>query len=165
MYTHPEHIFTCVSRFPVCCFVFSSSGEGHGNPLQCSCLENPVDRGAWWAAVHGVAQSRTGLKRLSGSSSLFLREAPHLPPTQTARLQSPLGPGLLWVLSAEQTSCGGAHSRRGLCYTRCCACQGSSQPIPTTPVSLCSTSASPSRPCTEARSCRWSADSDTLRAV
>ena len=41
------------------------SGEGNGNPLQCSCLENPVDRGAWWAAVHRVAQSRTGLKRLS----------------------------------------------------------------------------------------------------
>ena len=34
-------------------------GEGNGNPLQYSCLENPVDRGAWWAAVHGVAQSRT----------------------------------------------------------------------------------------------------------
>ena len=32
-------------------------GEGNGNPLQCSCLENPVDRGAWWAAVHRVAQS------------------------------------------------------------------------------------------------------------
>ena len=41
------------------------SGEGNGNPLQYSCLENPVDRGAWWAAVHRVAQSRTGLKRLS----------------------------------------------------------------------------------------------------
>ena len=40
-------------------------GEGHGNLLQYSCLENPVDRGAWWAAVHGVAQSRTRLKRLS----------------------------------------------------------------------------------------------------
>ena len=40
-------------------------GEGSGNPLQYSCLENPVDRGAWWAAVHGVAQSRTGLKWLS----------------------------------------------------------------------------------------------------
>ena len=39
-------------------------GEGNGNPLQCSCLENPVDRGAWWAAVHGVAQSRTRLKQL-----------------------------------------------------------------------------------------------------
>ena len=44
-------------------------GEGNGNPLQCSCLENPRDRGAWWAAVHGVAQSRTRLKRLSSSSS------------------------------------------------------------------------------------------------
>ena len=40
-------------------------GEGNGNPLQCSCLENPGDRGAWWAAVYGVAQSRTRLKRLS----------------------------------------------------------------------------------------------------
>ena len=42
-------------------------GEGNGNPLQCSCLENPRDRGAWWAAVYGVAQSRTRLKRLSSS--------------------------------------------------------------------------------------------------
>ena len=37
-------------------------GEGNGNPLQCSCLENPRGRGAWWAAVYGVAQSRTRLK-------------------------------------------------------------------------------------------------------
>ena len=42
-------------------------GEGNGNPLQCSCLENPGDGGAWWAAVYGVAQSRTWLKRLSSS--------------------------------------------------------------------------------------------------
>ena len=42
-----------------------SPGEGHGNPLQYSCLENPMDRGAWWATVHGVAKSRTQLKRLS----------------------------------------------------------------------------------------------------
>ena len=42
---------------------------GNGNPLWCSCLENPRDRGAWWAAVYGVAQSRTWLKRLSSSSS------------------------------------------------------------------------------------------------
>ena len=47
----------------------SCIGEGDGNPLQCSCLENPRDRGAWWAAVYGVAQSRTRLKRLSSSSS------------------------------------------------------------------------------------------------
>ena len=44
-------------------------GEGNGNPLQCSCLENPRDGGAWWAAVSGVSQSRTRLKRLSSSSS------------------------------------------------------------------------------------------------
>ena len=50
-------------------FSFSRIGEGNGNPLQCSCLENPRDGGAWWAAVHGVAQSRTRLKRLSSSSS------------------------------------------------------------------------------------------------
>ena len=41
-------------------------GEGHGNPLQCSCLENPTDRGAWWATIdYRVTKSRTGLKRLS----------------------------------------------------------------------------------------------------
>ena len=44
-------------------------GEGNGNPLQCSCLENPRDGGAWWAAVYGVTQSRTRLKWLSSSSS------------------------------------------------------------------------------------------------
>ena len=49
-------------------------GEGNGNPLQCSCLENPWDGGAWWAAVHGVAQSRTRLKRLS--SSRTTRDSP-----------------------------------------------------------------------------------------
>ena len=47
----------------------SCIAEGTGNPLQCSRLENPKDGGAWWAAVHGVAQSRTRLKRLSSSSS------------------------------------------------------------------------------------------------
>jgi len=47
----------------------SCIGEGNGNPLQCSCLENPRDGGAWWAAVYGVAQSRTQLKWLSSSSS------------------------------------------------------------------------------------------------
>ena len=47
-------------------------GEGNGNPLQYSCLENPVDRGAWWAAVYGVAQSWTQLKQLSSGSSSFL---------------------------------------------------------------------------------------------
>ena len=50
-------------------FSLSCIGEGNGNPRQCSCLENPRDGGAWWAAVYGVAQSRTRLKRLSSSSS------------------------------------------------------------------------------------------------
>ena len=50
-------------------FSLSCIGEGNGNPLQCSCLENPRDEGAWWAAVYGVTQSRTRLKRLSSSSS------------------------------------------------------------------------------------------------
>ena len=47
-------------------------GEGNGNPLQFSCLENSRDRGAWWAAVYGVAQGRTRLKRRSSSSSDLL---------------------------------------------------------------------------------------------
>ena len=50
-------------------FSLSCIGEGNGNPLQCSCLENPREGGACWAAVYGVAQSRTRLKRLSSSSS------------------------------------------------------------------------------------------------
>ena len=50
-------------------FSLSCIGEGNGNPLQCSCLENPREGGAWWADVYGVAQSWTWLKRLSSSSS------------------------------------------------------------------------------------------------
>jgi len=49
----------------------SCFGEGNDNPLQCSCLENPRDGGAWWAAIYGVAQSWTRLKRLSSSSSSY----------------------------------------------------------------------------------------------
>ena len=49
----------------------SCIGEGNANPLQCSCLENPRDRGVWWAAVYGVAQSQTRLKRLSSSRDLI----------------------------------------------------------------------------------------------
>ena len=50
-------------------FSLSCIGEGNGNPLQCSCLENPRNRGTWWAAVYGVTQSRTRLKWLSRSST------------------------------------------------------------------------------------------------
>ena len=55
-------------------FHFSPSciGEGNGNPLQCSCLENPRDRAVWWAAVYGVAQSRTRLKWLSSIAKIIL---------------------------------------------------------------------------------------------
>ena len=61
-------------------FSLSCTGEGNGNPLQCSCLENPRDGGAWWAAVCGVAQSRTWLKRLSSSSKITqLREKQESP--------------------------------------------------------------------------------------
>ena len=57
-------------------FSFSCIGERNGNPLQCSCLENPRDGGAWWAAVSGVAQSWPRLKRLiNSSSSLGLEKA------------------------------------------------------------------------------------------
>ena len=52
-------------------FSLSRNGEGNGNPLQCSCLENPRNGRAWWTAVYGVTQSQTGLKRLSSSSSLI----------------------------------------------------------------------------------------------
>ena len=53
----------------------SCIGAGNGNPLQCSCLEKPRDRGAWWAAVYGVAQSRTRLKRLRDRKSTRLNSS------------------------------------------------------------------------------------------
>ena len=53
-------------------FSLSCIGEGNGNPLQCSCLENPRDGGAWWAAVYGVTQSQMRLKQLSSSSSMVV---------------------------------------------------------------------------------------------
>ena len=59
-------------------FSLSCIGEGNGNPLQCSCLENPRDGGAWWAAVYGVAQSRTRLSDLAAAAArkLFLFQGP-----------------------------------------------------------------------------------------
>ena len=63
--------------------------EGNGNPLQCSCLENPRDGGAWWATVNGVAQSRTRLKRLSSSKN----------PNWMPRIRYPIGH---WVSSFYQ---------------------------------------------------------------
>ena len=60
-----------LSKFHIYALLYCTGGEGNGTPLQYSCLENPMDGGAWWATVHGVAQSRTQLKWLSGSSILY----------------------------------------------------------------------------------------------
>ena len=60
--------------------IHSDIGEGNGNPLECSCLENPRDGGAWWAAVYGVAQSWTRLKRLSSNSSSSIHSNKHSEP-------------------------------------------------------------------------------------
>ena len=68
-------------------FSLSCIGEGNGNPLQCSCLENPRDGGTWWAAVSGVTQSRTRLKRLSSSSRGLFKSlrAAAMPARSTSR--------------------------------------------------------------------------------
>ena len=78
----------------------SCIGEGNGDPLQCSCLENPRDRGAWWAASYGVTQSQTRLKWLSISSSIAILPArawsklPPIPLSGSGRTRSP---SLTWL--------------------------------------------------------------------
>ena len=69
-------------------------GEGNGNPLQCSCLENPVDRGAWWAALHRVTQSRTQLKQLSMHSCIGEGNGN---PLQYSCLENPRDRGAWWA--------------------------------------------------------------------
>ena len=51
-----------------------SSGEGNGNPLQCSCLGNPMDKGAWWATVHGVTKESDTTEQLNNKPFLFVRK-------------------------------------------------------------------------------------------
>ena len=70
----------------VCCF----TGEGNGNPLQYSCLENPMDRGVLWATVHGVTKSQTRLKRLSTQSRTQWDAEQIFPKTQGAQWSSQL---------------------------------------------------------------------------
>ena len=68
-----RHVFLgwkCLVNFTV---LYREFGEGNGTPLQYFCLENPMDGGTWWAALYGVTQSRTRLKRLSSSSSSIQR--------------------------------------------------------------------------------------------
>ena len=74
-YTSVSLLLSCIqgyhyhlSKFHIYALVYCI-GEGNGSPLQCSCLENPRDMGAWWSAIYGVAQSRTRLKQLSSSCS------------------------------------------------------------------------------------------------
>ena len=67
-----------------------SPGEGNGTPLQCSGLGNRMDRGAWWAAIYGVAQSRTQLKQLS-SKKTVAQTVKHLPTMQETWFQSLAG--------------------------------------------------------------------------
>ena len=81
-------------------FSLSCIGEENGNPLQCSCLENPRDGGAWWAAAYGVTQSQTRLKRLSSSS----RSHPTLPQSN-----------LIQRRSFRKSGCG----QGGCCLTEC----------------------------------------------
>ena len=93
----PMSSVSCIERG---FFTSWAIGEGNGNPLQCSCLENPRDGGGWWAAIYGVAQSQTRLKRLSSSSS---NELILTPPFSLAEAQSLLASWgaievLLWPL-------------------------------------------------------------------
>ena len=67
-------------------FSLSCVGEGNGNPLQYSCFDNPRDGGAWWAAVYGVAQSRTRLKRLSSSILFSIMVASFYNPIKKIRI-------------------------------------------------------------------------------
>ena len=98
----------------------SCIGEGNGNPLQWSCLENPRDRGAWWAAVCGVAQSWTRLKRLSSSSSdVAVVKGAQLCPTLFNPMDSP------WNSPGQNTRVGSRTLLQGIFPT-----QGSNPGLP-----------------------------------
>ena len=73
-------------------------GEGNGNPLQCSCLESPRDEGAWWAAVHGVAQSRTRLRDLAAGAAAW-HKMWSIFPMVICHQYIFLGDGLFWSLA------------------------------------------------------------------
>ena len=77
--------------------------EGNGNPLQCSCLENPRDGGAWWAAIYGVAQSRTQLKQLSSSRRRQWHPTPVLLPGESQGRRSLVG-CRLWGCTESDTT-------------------------------------------------------------
>ena len=74
-----------------------SSGEVNGTPLQYSCLENPMDGGAWWAAVHGVVKSRTRLSDFTCTFSLSCTGEENGTPLQSSCLENPRGRRAWWV--------------------------------------------------------------------
>ena len=76
--------------------IMYESGEGNSNPLQYSCLENPMDGGAWWAAVHGVPKSRTQLSEFTFSSLSCIGEG-HGNPLQCSCLENPRDGGPWWA--------------------------------------------------------------------
>ena len=86
------YVYACLIHFPVQQTLIH--GEGRGNPLQYSCLENPVDRGAWWAAIYGVAQSQTRLKRLSMHACIGEGNGN---PLQFSCLENPVDRGAWWA--------------------------------------------------------------------
>ena len=74
-------------------FLTSPTGEGNGNTLQYSCLENPTDGGAWWATVHGVTKSWTRLSDFTSLTSYFITGVGNGNPLQCSCLQNPMGRG------------------------------------------------------------------------
>ena len=95
---HPGESFWRAAALYDMCPKSTSSREGNGTPLQCSCLENDRDRGAWWAAVYGISQSQTRQKRLSSSNSSALSLGFHNidsspenvpPPTMSVQVSAP----------------------------------------------------------------------------
>ena len=82
-------------------FSLSCIGEGNGNPLQCSCLENPRAGGAWWAAVYGVTQSRTRLKRLSTAAAYMQQRWKKKNSASGTLLSSEIIPKYLTFMSSE----------------------------------------------------------------
>ena len=78
-------------------FLNIEGGEGNGTPLQYSCLENPMDGGAWWAAVHGVAKSRTRLSDFTFTFRFHALEKEMATPLQCSCLENPRGRETWWA--------------------------------------------------------------------
>ena len=86
------HWVSCNGRKPLYLI-----GERNGNPLQCSCLENPMDGGAWWATVHGVAKSRTRLSNFTFFLSIVSFGGGNGNPLQCSCLENPMDGGAWWA--------------------------------------------------------------------